>query len=78
MKTKRRKKYNKKSYRKKTFRKQSYRKQSLRKKYLKRGGRGPHDSCDKEDIEELKDRIYQELLNVNLYTEVELLYKKKT
>tara|TARA_B110000444_G_C18779915_1_gene566895 strand:- start:537 stop:713 length:177 start_codon:yes stop_codon:yes gene_type:complete len=44
---------------------------------LKRGGRGPHDSCDKEDIEELKDRIYQELLNVNLYTEVELLYKKK-
>ena len=66
MKTKRRRKYNKKSYRKKSF----------RKKYLKRAG-GPHDSCVEEDIEELKDRIYQELLNVNLYTKVELLYEKK-
>ena len=47
MKTKRRKKYNKKSYRKKTLRKKTF-----RKKYLKRGGGGPHDSCDKEDIEE--------------------------
>ena len=67
MKTKRRKKYNKKSYNKK----------SLRKKYLKRGG-GPHNSCDEEAIEELKDIIYQQLLNdVNLYSELESLYEKK-